>query len=324
MGSRLTRGATAVFLIGWIVSCALYGSADEPPTSPPSDAGSDAGSDATADDRGEPRPRCNGTKPFGKPVPFDALNTLELEETPRLSADELTLYFSRQDTDGGDWDIHVAVRTSLHDPFGPPRRLYLDTDATEVSPTMTPNELVMLFSSTRSPSLGGEDIFLASRASTIADFGSASPVTNVSSTDHDYRPFLRGEGELWLASFRPGKGAGDIYRSTSIGGTFTTPVGVDELNTSADENAPTLPPDGLEIFFASDRPGGAGSYDIFSATRSSLDAPFSPPVRVTELSTPFHETPGWLSADHCRLYMSATDPVTGSWDLYVAERPPAD
>lgn len=55
---------------------------------------------------------------------------------------------------------------------------------------------------------------------------------------------------------------------------FGAPEPVTELNTTdSDENA-RLSPDELTVYFSSNRPGAAGNYDIYTATRATRDAPF--------------------------------------------------
>src|SRR5215510_11784242 len=61
-------------------------------------------------------PRCNPTAPFGRQVSLDALNSLEDDEQATLSADELTLYFSRGSAP--NYDIYQATRTSTAVAFG--------------------------------------------------------------------------------------------------------------------------------------------------------------------------------------------------------------
>src|SRR5688572_28197881 len=118
------------------VACAsLYG--EEQDDRPPP-AGSDAGEDVSADtlvpadaNDGAPGPpprlACTG-KPFGEPAVIAHVNsTGALENGPRLSPDELVLYF--HSSRSGQFMIYQAVRTSPTLPFGDPRELPLGTGA---------------------------------------------------------------------------------------------------------------------------------------------------------------------------------------------------
>lgn len=74
------------------------------------------------------------------------------------------------------------------------------------------------------------------------------------------------------------------------------------LRSTASERAPALSPDHLELFFSSDRPGGAGGDDLYVARWSDALGEFEAPVSVVELSTADSEGGPSLSADGLDLY----------------------
>jgi WD40 repeat protein len=53
-----------------------------------------------------------------------------------------------------------------------------------------------------------------------------------------------------------------------------------ELNTPLLDGCPIQHPDGLSLYMASNRPGGAGGLDIWVSTRTTEDAPWSAPVNL--------------------------------------------
>src|SRR5215475_4644918 len=63
------------------------------------------------------QPRCSPTAAFGHPVALMSLNTANNEEQAKLSPDELTVYFSRDDG-SGNYDIYQATRASKTAAFG--------------------------------------------------------------------------------------------------------------------------------------------------------------------------------------------------------------
>src|SRR4029079_383348 len=91
------------------------------------------------------------------------------------------------------------------------------------------------------------------------------------------------EGTLLYFS-SPGADGGtdqDLYVSVmGRDGSFGPATMVSELSTAANDQMPNVSRDGLEIVFASDRPGGAGGFDIWTASRSSTSEPFSTPVNL--------------------------------------------
>jgi hypothetical protein len=95
---------------------------------------------------------------------------------------------------------------------------------------------------------------------------------------------------------------------------FNPPTPLDMLNTTSDEERPSLTRDGLTLFFSSDRPGGEGNRDIWMATRDAVGDPFDGPINVSELNSPGTEQGPEISSDGLRLYFDDFGRI------YVAER----
>jgi hypothetical protein len=70
---------------------------------------------------------------------------------------------------------------------------------------------------------------------------------------------------------------------------FGKPVALTSLDTSADEEHADLTADELTIYFSSTRPGGAGGFDIYQATRSSPSAQFDHVMPVPGANTAGNE-----------------------------------
>jgi len=78
---------------------------------------------------------------------------------------------------------------------------------------------------------------------------------------------------------------------------------------------PNVSKNGLEVVFASTRPGGEGAFDIYSSTRSSVSEPWSSPVNLgTAVNTASPETRPSLSWDGERLYFGRAG------EIYVSHR----
>lgn len=78
------------------------------------------------------------------------------------------------------------------------------------------------------------------------------------------------DGELLVMYFNELKDrkVSDLYISRKQGnGTWSKPEYLDALNTPYDEFGPSLDPDGVTLYFASARPGGEGSSDIYVTKR---------------------------------------------------------
>ncbi|MDT8324137.1 MAG: OmpA family protein [Bacteroidota bacterium] len=89
----------------------------------------------------------------------------------------------------------------------------------------------------------------------------------VNSKYWDSHPYLSPDGEyLYFSSDRPGgEGGCDIWRSKRMrSGRWGTPQNLGpEVNSGGDEKAPTMAPNGEDLFFTSDGHPGLGGYDLF-------------------------------------------------------------
>lgn len=293
----------------------------EEPDGARTDAG-DGGADAAlADSRA---PGCDLAKPFATPTRLTELDEATPRSTPRLSADELSLYFTtRGDSGTTGADLGVVTRMSKAAPFGSEKILDQSGAASDNDPSVSLDHLELFFHSGRN---GTADIFTSTRASTSVPFGDAGilgPAVNGTMTNENQPYYRAAGGELWFISDRPG-GAGlyDIYVSTKTSGAFALPTRVVELSSPSEDWQPQPSNDGLTVVFASDRPNGLGKLDLWIARRASTAVPFGIPTAMTELNSAFTEQAGWLSADGCRIWFSSgrnTNDLGSS--LFFAERP---
>jgi Tol biopolymer transport system component len=287
------------------------------------DAAVDAPGDA-ADDVPVDAGPCNLQKPFAAPVLVAGADLVQgFDYAPTLTGDELTLLYSSVRADASAFtQLYAATRSSTSDPFSASALIASVSNglSNDSDPALSADGLTLYFQSDRGGGLGSGDIYVATRATLVTDFQPPSPVVAVNTAQDDTQPALDADGSLWLASTRGGGlGGYDLYRAAWMGSAFQSPTSVTELNSASDDWSPTLSVDGLTIFFASNRPGGAGNYDIYTATRASMSVPFSAPTPVTELDTPDNELPHWLSHDGCRLYLERSQAAT--YEIYVATRP---
>ncbi|WP_027079480.1 PD40 domain-containing protein [Luteimonas mephitis] len=116
----------------------------------------------------------------------------------------------------------------------------------------------------------------------------------------------------------------DIYASRVLrDGTVLPGKRVAELSTAADDRMPNVRRDGLEIVFSSNRAGATPfDQDIYVATRRSVRAPWSAPVRIADpdINTPGSETRASLSGDGTRLYFGRKLTAADPGDVYVSTR----
>ncbi|MDP9150062.1 MAG: hypothetical protein M3O36_09000 [Myxococcota bacterium] len=279
----------------------------------PEDAATDGSAsppDAGVSDGG---PSCDPAKPFGAPVLLASFQSTLKDGDFRLLPNELTGFFwsSRAGTD----DLYVTTRSNTTSPFG--AAVLLNNVSSGVEPSVTADGLNLAF---RRGNVGSH-LYWATRTDVSKDFSTANLLANVNSTSNEHAPFVGGVPNgtnLYFASDRSGDF--DLYHATGRTGVYNAPKPIAELNVAgARDDYPVSSNDDLTLFFASDRPGGSGSGDLWTASRRNNFSAFGAPTNLKQLNTAGYDRPDWLSPDGCRLYI--TTDVTGNPHVYVATRP---
>jgi Tol biopolymer transport system component len=175
---------------------------------------------------------------------------------------------------------------------------------------------------------------LASGGSVTADFTFGTP-TNVgapvSTPADDANPHTSPDGlALYFSSGRSGGSGGhDLYvsRRETADAQWQTPVNLGPtVNSPVDDWAPSLSPDGLELFFTSKRPGGLGGFsDIWLTTRATPEDDWGEPEPLgPNINTPDFEGHPSISSDGLELYFCTwttnARPGLGSSDIWVTSR----
>ncbi len=271
-------------------------------TAAPTDAG---GLDAVADassDAGPEVPACDPSKPFGTPIlaMTDPANAV-LEG--RLSADELTMYFSNGSATGS---LYTVERSANYDPFSFASRQKLPgpvnaAGPTEHTPTVTPDGLNLFFESRSADA--GIIIKHATRTSVLLDFGPPSNVTGITNVGTlTATPALNLDASvLYFAAADAGSYRLWSAPMTPVGAGTATPL-VGAVN-GLGERFPTPSADDLTVYFMR-VVDGIKDNDIWVAERTSVGAPFTAHV-VAELRTDAGESPSWLSPNGCSLYFTS-------------------
>jgi hypothetical protein len=165
--------------------------------------------------------RTSTSLPFNAPVPVLELNSTANEYSPSLTLDGLRMYFTSDRPGGtGARDIWTCTRPNWSQPFGTPTPVTeLNTSSSERDPWVSPDNLVMFFTSDQPGGLGNLDIWMASRLDTSSPFGNIVNLAALSSTVLDFSAtFAAYHDEVFLSSQRPGgPGGWDIYSSRFTG-----------------------------------------------------------------------------------------------------------
>ena len=94
------------------------------------------------------------------------------------------------------------------------------------------------------------------------------------------------------------------------------------INTTFNEQGPTLSNDELSLYFGSDRPGGIGGFDIWVSQRACKDCPWDAPLNLgPAVNTASDETGPGLSVDGHLLFFRSTRPGgPGLGDVFLSKR----
>jgi hypothetical protein len=253
------------------------------------------------------------------------LNTSALEGCPIPSPDGLSLYLA-SDREGGEGglDIWVSNRPDTDAPWGAPVNVGepINSDADDFCPTPVRGN-GLFFVSTRTGGCGGADLYFA-RHNPKHGWGDPEHLPcaedgGPNSTAGAAGPSYFEAGGREFLYFSSGS---DIHVSERTGGVWGPAVPVAELNTSANDLRPNVRKDGLEIVFDSDRKGGFGGFDIYAATRSSVEDAWGSPQNLgPHVNTEHAETRAAFSWDARTLFFGSNRPGgTGSSDIYMTTR----
>ena len=269
---------------------------------------------------------------WGSAAPLTGINDpTAADGCPIESPDGASVFIASTRGPGGDNDIWTASLSADGQVVGAPEMLPapVNTDAQEFCPTPLRGNW-LLFVSTRggvdaygTAACGAGDMYLTRRSPATGEW---SEPRNLGCAPHgpngpgtEYGPSVvetaAGVQLYFSTGGAVGSGTQDIQMSQRrADGSFGAPHPVAELNTGVDDAMPNLRKDGLEVVFTSNRGGGAGLFDIWTATRASVFDPWSAPVNVAAVNTAASETRPSLSWDGRRLYLGR------SGDIQVSHR----
>lgn len=251
-----------------------------------------------------------------------ALNSSALDGCPFIAQRDDILYFASGRTGGaGGLDIWYSLRGESGAWGEPVNFAAVNSVADDFCPAAHRNGRTFLFVSTRAGGCGGADIYMSRLHETKGWSAPANLGCTINSSAGEASPSLT-DTELYFSSTRVG-GLSDIYVSGFNGTSFGAPALATGLNTAQDEFRPNVRRDGLEIFFDSNRAGGIGGLDVWTATRASTSDLWSTPTNAgADVNSTANDLRPSLSWDATTLYFGSTRAGgEGNQDLYVTTRP---
>ena len=205
----------------------------------------------------------------------------------------------------------------------------VNTSFSDAGPAVSKNGLSLYFNSVRPGGLGDADLYVSQRSSVGEPWGPPVNVSVLNSAGIDQAPALsRDDHYLFFATARPGGMGGlDIWVSrrehTHDDFAWETPVPITEINSSANDAGPAyFENEGgrPQLYFQSQRAGGAGLADFYRTELQENGTWSTPPQRVAELSTPFQEQRPSIRFDGLEIVFQSSRPPSAGFDLWVSTR----
>lgn len=260
----------------------------------------------------------------GAPVVLTALNAPESDIDPWLTADGRTLFFASE-RGGAGLDLYRAERDGRDAPFGAVidcADLQMNSSDSESKVTLTQDGLryvVALFQ--------GSEVTLwsAIRTEVSEPFDTRAPLMVAAqpfapADAQFFDPHLSDGGERLYAA--PGAaGLQHIVHWELLDGQYVAPASDPFVNIHTLDGVvadPTLSGDERTLVFTFGPSDDPEDRDLWYATRTSIEVPFSDPKPLAALNTDDLEGSAHLGHDGCELFFARSPAGQYAYDLYVA------
>jgi len=215
----------------------------------------------------------------------------------------------------------------------------INSDASEYCPLISSNESVMIFTYRGPKSKGGkqalskgkkedgsdkveiffEDIFMSKK---IDDTTWTEPVQieNLNTTLHDAAVSLSADGTQLFIYRNNGEGKGDLYLSTMVNNVFGKPVYQAGLNSHEWEGSACFIPYENKIIFASERKGGLGGRDLYTAEKIKNNLWGNIKNMGPTINTKYDEDAPFVTVDGKILFYSSNNHSSiGGYDIFRSD-----
>lgn len=203
----------------------------------------------------------------------------------------------------------------------------LNTGFAEFAPLVSPDGKTLIFTSNRSSDdykiksrTNFEDVYITEKqGGEWSQPQLISPHINVKY--NDAAASLSHDGKTLFLYYEYGNG--DIYTSTlEEDGSWTKPVPLNRFinHPQYRETAACVSPDGKQLYFSSNRPGGKGGFDIYVSTLDPNGQWGRPSNLGSAINTRLNEESPFLHSDGATLYFSSNGhPTLGNNDIFKSE-----
>jgi len=217
---------------------------------------------------------------WSTPVTIDKneeVNTRANEGVAAFNNSFSKMYFTRCSNEKGESKgCQIFMSSGTGKSFGSASWIPIaeDTSNTYGHPTLSTDELSIIFASDRAGGYGGKDLWVSTREGRDGAFGRPENLGPAINTSGDEMfPFLRNDTVLFFASDRHiGMGGLDIFKSSQAEEEWSDPVNLKPpINTYFDDFGMVFRPEEESGFFSSNRKGGRGGVDIYAFIEPPLE-----------------------------------------------------
>lgn len=268
--------------------------------------------------------RSSTTSPWLQAVPYEINHNFQ--DAPDLTPDGLSLVVTRSlKASDGQYPpgLLISRRTSSQDPWGEPVPVGgpVNTVNKEGGGTLSNDGRLLIFfreEKQDANNFGPPKLWMTTRTGWGAPWSEPILLDALNAVGLNWDPHLVADDKtLLFTSVIPDTNTSDIYQARLVKKEHSEPSTsaadlmasgrwkwrVEKklpkpINSSAYERGAAMSADGLTIVFSSNRSGGQGGFDLWMATRTSVESPWSNPVNAgSAINTEAVEIHPILSAD---------------------------
>ena len=210
------------------------------------------------------------------------LNTSSGDSPGSISPDGREMFINSQRPGGqGGVDLYLSTRTDPNNDFGWSAPVNLGAPFNTALTEQNPNYFVdpangagiLYFASDRASGTANVKDFFQSTRNADGTFNAPTIINELNSATDEVRTAISRDGlELFFSSNRLGSNNLFVSTRASVSAAWNTPANVGSLNLAGSvATQPFLSPDGTTLYFTSNRPGGFGSADLYSAVRVNVN-----------------------------------------------------
>ena len=207
----------------------------------------------------------------------------------------------------------------------------INSEYPDYTPLLTADEKTLFFTSRRPNGTGDkydlmddnlpmEDIYI----SYLDSNKWSNPVLiseKINTKSHDASLSITPDGQSLFFYNSTHAGEGNIFESKLKGEEWTTPVKLaNGINSEYLEVSASVSPDGNELYFVSNRPGGIGQKDIYKATKNEKGEWVNPVNLGDVINTPYNEDAAYFHPDGSLYFSSQGHNSMGGYDVFVTRQ----